>query len=264
MHQRDFSLVEKMNIHSDAVIANQADRNELTVLERDGYHIRMQTTNTRGVGLNRNIALGLAQDEILLLADDDTTYSDNYAEQVANAFTELPDADVIIFRMQFTKNNVVYEVDQHSTRRLRRWDRLGFGTYQIAIRRSSLQRVNMHFTHLFGGGCIYGSGEDSLFLLDCRRRNLRIYTHEYLLGTNIKDESTWFCGYTEKFFYDKGAFLALARPRLKYLYLLRFVFGLRKDCTLSIRQKTYAMQCGIRGYANLRIYDQWVEKGYPR
>ena len=29
MHQKDLSLVEKMNIRCDAVIANQADKNEI-------------------------------------------------------------------------------------------------------------------------------------------------------------------------------------------------------------------------------------------
>lgn len=264
MNQSDFSLVKKMNIHSDAVFANQADRNELCVLEQDGYHFCMQTTDTRGVGLNRNIALCRARKEILLLADDDITYSDDYVEQVLKAFDEIPDADVIIFRMQFTKNNVVYETNCFNTHRLHQWSRLGFGTYQIAIRRKSILRTNIHFTHLFGGGAIYGSGEDSLFLLDCLRSGLHVYTHKYLLGSNRKDESSWFEGYTEKFFYDKGAYLSLAQPILKYVYLCRFIFGIKNKCSLSTRTKYCAMRSGMRGYGSLRTYNQWVNSNRSR
>ena len=65
MHQKDLSLVEKMNIRCDAVIANQADKNE--ILTED--NVTMITTKTRGVGLNRNIALLAADAEILLFAD---------------------------------------------------------------------------------------------------------------------------------------------------------------------------------------------------
>ena len=38
MHQRDFSLVEKMNIRCDAVIANQADRSSFDALDKVLVH----------------------------------------------------------------------------------------------------------------------------------------------------------------------------------------------------------------------------------
>ena len=57
MGQTDFSKLEQMNIHSDVIFANQADRTEKQVLEFDGHTAQMITTDTRGVGKNRNIAL---------------------------------------------------------------------------------------------------------------------------------------------------------------------------------------------------------------
>ena len=100
MHQKDTSIVEKMNIGCDAVIANQADRNDILVTER----VKMITTNTRGVGLNRNIALLAADAELLLFADDDMVYYDGMAEAVEQAFRDNPQADVLIFGVDITRN----------------------------------------------------------------------------------------------------------------------------------------------------------------
>ena len=65
----------------------------------------------------------------------------------------------------------------------------------------------------FGGGCPHSSGEDSLFLCDCYRKGLRVWTHPYVLCCCKKDDSTWFRGYNEKYFIDKGCWLSLALPR---------------------------------------------------
>ena len=71
MHQTDFSLIDKMNIQSDAVFANQAQSCGYEEREINGNKVRMVTTNHRGVGRNRNLATLYAQGDILLFSDDD-------------------------------------------------------------------------------------------------------------------------------------------------------------------------------------------------
>ena len=93
MHQTDFSKIGEMNIHSDVVFANQADRNDYAETTFDGHRARMVTTTQRGVGRNRNLALLYAEGDYLLFADDDMVYADDCPEQVVRAFEELPEAD---------------------------------------------------------------------------------------------------------------------------------------------------------------------------
>ena len=61
MHQSDLSIAKNMNIRCDAVIANQADCEEIVNADAEYGAWKMITTATRGVGLNRNIALMAAQ-----------------------------------------------------------------------------------------------------------------------------------------------------------------------------------------------------------
>ena len=65
---------------------------------------------------------------------------------------------------------------------------------------------------MFGGGTEFSCGEDTIFLQDCAKKGLRIYTDTTTLGTIDNGESTWFHGYTDKFFIDKGV-------------LYKYVFG---------------------------------------
>lgn len=253
--QEDLALYNKMNVQSNIIIANQHDKVEIKRTHMDKNQVKMITTDTRGVGKNRNIGMLYATDDILLFADDDIIYKDGYSKTICDAFLELPDADLIIFRMEFMKNNKIYDVDQHSTRRVHVWNGLSFGTYQIAIRRVALLRENIHFTHLFGGGCLYSAGEDSLFLLDCFRKKLKVYTYGKVIGTNVRDHSSWFRGFNEKFFYDRGAFIMCAFPKIKYMIMLYYIFVYRRKSQLPVKDKIKYMIAGIKGYKHLLRYE---------
>lgn len=255
MGQSDLSLAEKMNIRCEAVIANQTD--SFSVLETvlpDGQ-VKMITTATRGVGLNRNIALHAAEADIVLLADDDVVYRDDMSQAVIKAFEENPEADVIIFGMDITKNGEVVERRRFSgTKRLRIWNSMRYGTYTIAARRKALLRHNITFHRCFGGGCMYSAGEDTLFLKACFDHGLRVYSHAYVLGTCCKDTSSWFTEYGEKYFYDKGALVRTLFPRLYPLMGLYFGIRFKLDTRVRPVDRVRLVYRGIRGVKHLQPY----------
>ena len=85
MGQKDLTIADKMHITGDAVFGNQADGYRKETQLNAGRTLRMITTDTRGVGVNRNIALLHATGDILLFADDDICYADGYADGVRRA-----------------------------------------------------------------------------------------------------------------------------------------------------------------------------------
>lgn len=107
MGQKDLSIAEKMHITGNAVFGNQADGYRKEMQTCDGRTLNMITTDTRGVGVNRNIALLHATGDILLFADDDVCYADGYADGVRRAYAQYPDADMIIFSMDITQGGRV-------------------------------------------------------------------------------------------------------------------------------------------------------------
>ncbi len=256
MGQKDCSLAERMNIQGSAVIANQCGR--WAYEETANGKVRMISTGTTGVGLNRNMALQLAKADILLFADDDITYYDGVLQEVVDAFRQLPEADVLLFGMDMTRKGKVYERRCTPIRRARIWNSMKYGTYRIAVRRQALRQYNIWFTTLFGGGCQYGCGEDSIFLRDCFRAGLKVYSHTCVLGTCSKDASSWFSGYNEKYFFDRGAMVACAfkwtKHIIKWYYILKF--SKRTDLPLStvIRETNK----GIRAFQKLEGFEKSV------
>lgn len=250
MGQTDCSLAEKMNIQTSAVIANQCGQ---WGYEEAGQ-VRMISTDTKGVGVNRNLALSLAKGDILLFADDDVTYYDGTLQGVIDAFRQFPDADVIFFGMDMTREGEVFDKRRHKSRRVHLWNSLRYGAARMAIRREAIVKHRLSFSTLFGGGCRYSSGEDTVLIRDCFRAGLKVYTYDYVLGTCAKDSSTWFSGYNEKYFFDRGVMLACAFPKAKHFIKWYFAFKSSKKTGVPIKNILKQMNRGIRAYPELKVY----------
>lgn len=245
--QSDLSLAEKMNLRRSAVVANQCDHWSYDEAQTAFGKVRMLSSATVGVGVNRNLALQMAQADILLFADDDIVYYDDL-QPVIRAFEELPDADVIFFAIDMTRNGEVFDRRRHRRKRLHLWNSLKYGACRMAVRREAVLKNRLCFSTLFGGGCRYGHGEDTIFIRDCLKAGLHIYAHEHVLGACAKDSSTWFTGYDEKYFFDLGAILACAFPVAKHLYKWHFIRKLRRRTTLSLSTVLRQLRLGMRDY----------------
>lgn len=257
VNQGDFNLIEKMNLQTPAVIANQADRFAYERKRYNGQRIEMLTTCTKGVGVNRNLGLLLSQESILLFADDDVIYTEGYEQIVCNAFQEIPTADVIIFSIDFLKNGIHQDTGLCKRRRIHVYNALKYGTVSVAIRRSAVEKKNLHFSNIFGGGTPYSCGEDSLFILDCLRKGLKVYTYPDVIAENSRDESSWFHGYNRKFFYDKGAWVAAAFPRCKTPMLIYFAVRFIRVSEISIIESWRLLRAGMRGFRGLETYEDY-------
>ena len=248
MHQHDFSKIKEMNIHSDVVFANQCDRTAYEEFEFDGYLAKMISTNTRGVGINRNLSLMYASAEICLLADDDVTYNDNYQQVILREFEEHPDADIFIFH--FETDSERKQIKYQKTKKVKKFARMPWGGIRIAFRLTSIKKANINFTTLFGGGCIFPSGEDSIFLIDAKRKGLKMYVSKETIGSVFFKDSSWYTGIDEKFFFGKGAFYAAVHPHTKYLWMI--YFALRTKGELSMIKKFDCMFRGNKKFKKLR------------
>ena len=45
MHQKDYSIVERMNIQSDAIIINQCEKNNIVEFQKNEYNIKFLSLN---------------------------------------------------------------------------------------------------------------------------------------------------------------------------------------------------------------------------
>ena len=88
------------------------------------------------------------------------------------------------------------------------------------------------------------NGEDSLFLKEFMDKGYTVYTAPVTIAREEAGESTWFGGYHEKFFRDRGVLYRYLYGRLSGIMALRFLLAHRKKlCTeVSLAQAYGWMQ----------------------
>ena len=195
-------LADRMGLTSEALIVNQCDHYGYREYQHKGKKIRCFSMAERGVGLNRNTALERADGDICLFSDEDIVLDPGYEEAVLKAFADHPKADIITFNFRVDASRATYH--NAAWKRIRWYNYGRYPTYAVAAKREALHRVNVGFSLLFGGGARYSNGEDSLFLHDCLKKGLRLIASPVCIGQEVYRESTWFRGYNDKFFVDRG------------------------------------------------------------
>ena len=245
MNQTDYSLLSKMNIQSDAIIVNQCNRNETTEFNYNHHHILWISLKERGVGLSRNTALLRSSADIVLFADEDVVYSDEYEQTIIQAFESHPKISLIAFNLS-SLNEKRPEYLVKKDHKLTLLNCLKYGACRIAVKRESVFYRTITFSLLFGGGSLYSAGEDNLFVVQCLRHGLKGMASREFIGLVEQKSSTWFKGYTEKYYYDRGILMYLMYGDFAYILLTILNHRNRSNELLSLYERQKASMKGIQ------------------
>ena len=238
VRENPIMLAEHMNLSTSAIICNQCQEISFEEFTRKGRRIRAYNFAEKGVGLNRNNALMRAVCEFALFSDDDIIYDDDYEEKVLREFDRNPKADILMFNVSAVESRRTYENIRH--KRVRWYNYGRYPTYSMCVRTESIRKANVYFSLLFGGGAKYSNEEDTLFIHDCLKKGMKIYGvpvnigHEDRRGDGGPD-STWFTGYNEKFFYDRGVLYKYLYGAMKKPFAALFLLRHRKQMCTSIK-----------------------------
>ncbi|WP_045518842.1 glycosyltransferase family 2 protein [Neobacillus niacini] len=226
MNQKDMSLVKKMSIKTDTLIINQCNNVENKEVLINGNKIRCLSYNERGLSKSRNRAIENASGEICIIADDDVVYHNNYEKVIYETYKKYQDVDIIAFQVP-TTNKKRSKKYGDKIKNINFINSMKIASFEITFKRHSIIKAGVKFDELFGAGSQhYRMGEENIFLMECLRKGLKILYVPYEIGLVSHEESTWFNGFNEKYFFDKGAcFYAMSRI---FSTMLIIQFAIRK------------------------------------
>jgi glycosyltransferase involved in cell wall biosynthesis len=224
MHQKDHSLLERMNIQTEAVVINQCDREGEETVECNGNRVLWVNTTERGLSRSRNMALRHADADVCLIADDDEILRDGYAELITDAFDKNPDFSMIRFAIcGIEKPFRHYETEEFNIGYLKS---MKMSSVEIAFKLADVKDNGIWFDEKIGSGTQFLMGEENAFIFASLRSKLKArFVPSVIADLHIGD-STWFKGYNEAYLIGKGAaFTAMKTP---FTWLLIWQFAVRK------------------------------------
>lgn len=208
MNQSNFDIVSRSNLQTDAIIVNQCDKEDIwdyKYINKKGKAclVKMICTTERGLSRSRNMAIENAWGDICLICDDDEVLEDDYEDTILSAYNIYKDLCCITF-------HVVRKDRSFSSKQLGRIAFLGLkgimqtSSVQITFRREIVINRNITFDVKLGSGTGNGSGEENKFLLDIRRKSIRILYYPKTIATILPGTSLWFKGFNNIYMRNLG------------------------------------------------------------
>ena len=86
-------LIEKMKITSDFIVINQTKETNIK-------NFNIINSNQVGLSKSRNLAIEISRNKIILFADNDVIYNENYKDIIVDAYNKYENADIICFYVE--------------------------------------------------------------------------------------------------------------------------------------------------------------------
>ena len=226
-------ILKSNNINGNVVAVNQTQKLDAPNIWEGKQ--RIYSYNEKGASRSRNRLLEHSKSDICIFADDDMTYIDNYEKIIENEYKKHEDAEMIIFNIT-NKNKNREKIKKHKDKRISFFDIMRARTPEITLKNDIIKKYNLKFNENFGPNAKFLKGEETVFLAECYKKNIKIYLSSENIGYVYSQQSSWFKGFNEKFLYDQGAiFYKISHKRYKlliYQYLIRKYFLYRKNTNI--------------------------------
>lgn len=254
MHKENFQFVKSMNLNSDAVVVNQNKRTEKKeILKIDNNEIKWVSSLESGLSRSRNLAMKNATADICVVADDDVIFLNDYEDIITKSYKKYPEADIIAFQVERIGNKGRSKNFSDKTKWINYVSSMKISSVEITFKRKSIIDNDLQFNVNLGAGEQFYNGEENVFLYDALKKGLRILYLPIKIAAVDISESSWFEGYTDRYFQSAGAkFYNMSHI---YYHLLIMQFALRKyklyknDMKLHVAIKE--MYKGVKQYKML-------------
>lgn len=127
-------------------------------------------SETRGISVNRNLAISKSSADICLVSDDDLRYESQMLQHVMDAFESYPEIDLAMFKFEGSDNKryADYEYDLSNPPKF-----FYVSEIEMAFRRSSVQGKIEFCPKISAGTDEILSGEGEMFLITAIKKGLK-------------------------------------------------------------------------------------------
>ncbi len=250
----DLSILETLHITGDAIVMNQTDHDADETLREKERTVRFLSSTARGLSVSRNAAMEAAGEkgaELCIFCDNDCRYVPDYERIITGAFDRHPEADILVFFIRRKERQ--HPVFRRDTR-MGRLASMKIFSPEIAFRLNAVKQAGLSMDPLFGAGAAYGMGEENIFLFDALRAGCKLVYIPEQIAELLPTPSTWFQGYNETFFKNRGAGYARMSPAFSGILILQFALrkqGLYRGSGISAGEALRWMREGKKEYEAL-------------
>lgn len=154
------------------LIINQTSEDKL--LASDFLSVRVVNSFEKGLSKSRNLGLQNARGKIVLLADDDEVFKEDFESIILGAHNMYPDADSICFSIESSNGLLFKKYPSQTKLQLNNLDIFNILSIEISLKKVVFEKPEINFDTNFGLGSSFLMGEEAIFLSDLKNKKHKI------------------------------------------------------------------------------------------
>ena len=209
------------------LIINQTIKEKLLV--SDYPNIRVINSFEKGLSKSRNLALENAVKKILIIADDDVVYQNDFVAKIIIAYNKFPHATVINFCAINQNGASLKKYPTDSKKQLNAFDIFNISSIEMTINKERLDAVGIRFDENFGLGASFEMGEEALFLFDLKNENQQIAFENQIIVAHETLTSSDKKGMNERYYIYGALFTRVLNSNYTYWLFAKVFFDLKQN-----------------------------------
>ena len=233
-HFSDFSIL----------IVNQTEENKLLV--SDFPSIRVINSFEKGLSKSRNLALKNVIGKIVLIADDDVIYMNDFDTKIIQAYNQYDNKAVISFCIEKPNGLLFKKYSPNAKKNLSLMELFNVLSIEISLNKLILDKLGITFDENFGLGSEFQMGEEAVFLSDIKNKNQQIAFVPSVIVIHSEISSTEKIDFSKRY-YAQGAFLTKVLKEDYFMGLATKLFFDVKQKKLNLNQIPAAIKNANQG-----------------
>ena len=226
------------------LIINQTSENKLLV--SDFPSVRVVNSFEKGLSKSRNLGLQNAHGKIVLLADDDEVFKEDFESNILEAHNNYPEVASICFAIEGSNGLLFKKYPSQTKLQLNNLDIFNILSIEISLKKAVFDQLKIKFDTNFGLGSSFMMGEEAIFLSDLKNQKQNIIIVPKVISVHPA-VSTDDKLNLEQRYYIQGAFLTrVAKNHYQKLLFLKLFFDLKQN-RIQINQVYTALKNANRG-----------------
>ncbi|WP_163409656.1 glycosyltransferase family 2 protein [Flavobacterium ajazii] len=228
------------------LIINQTQENRILV--SDYPSVRVINSFEKGLSKSRNLGIKNARGKVVLIADDDVVFLENFQENIIKAHNLNENATAICFQT-ITKGGCLYSNYPKYQKELNNTKIRKVLSIELSCKVEDLKKRECFFNEFFGLGSKFKDSETFFFLKNIRHKRLRVIFYPLSIVIHEAFSSSDDAA-SDRVIYARMAGYYKSHGVVAYLFLLKYMFFLLRKYKLSISEIKRKFGVGLSG-----IYD---------
>jgi glycosyltransferase involved in cell wall biosynthesis len=191
--------------------------------------IRVINSYEKGLSKSRNLALENAKGKILLIADDDEVFLENFDSKMVEAYNKYPNSASITFEIEKEHGFKYRKYPVKETFLSNYLALFNCLSIEISLNKAVFNKLNISFDENFGLGSTFNMGEEAIFLVDIYNKKQQILFYPEVIAIHPSISTNDKLNFKERY-YIQGAFLAR-------LFKFGFYFQMATKLFFDLKQK---------------------------